>query len=187
MGEAVAAARVGEGHSRRSLRELIRERGGERGGELLRERKAEILRARRAVTQTTPQMWFFLSCLGTPAAGVRGEGDGMVGDGEGEAALWWCSRCYRVTGVASSSPAPLFEGYHSCPGCPGVCLLLPARFGEYARSSLVLLASHGPASPVPLAELGRIVGFARSQHAAGHRRAGWPPWSRRSRAYETCW
>ena len=90
----------------------------------------------------------------------------MVDDGEGEAALWWCSRCYRVTGVASFSSAPLFEGYHSCPGCPGVCLLLPARFGEYARSSLVLLASHGPASPVPLAELGRIVGFARSQHAS---------------------
>ena len=77
--------------------------------------------------------------------------------------LGWCSRCYRICAITSSDP--FFAGYHVCPSCPGLCLELPARFGEYARSAVTPLASHGPDSPVPLAELGRVLGVARAQRA----------------------
>ena len=90
----------------------------------------------------------------------------MVEVAEARASLWWCSRCYQVNGVASLAPAPIFEGYHSCPWCPGVCLVLPARFREYARSALVVLAWDEHTDPAPLVELGRVIGYARTQHAS---------------------
>ena len=77
--------------------------------------------------------------------------------------LGWCSRCHRISAITSSDP--FFGDYHLCPSCPGVCLVLPVCFGEYARWALAALASHGPDSPVPLAELGRVLGHARAQHA----------------------
>ena len=88
----------------------------------------------------------------------------MVEVADERPSLWWCSRCYRVSDAASSGFAPFFEGYHSCPWCPGVCLVLPARFREYARSALVVLAWDGHTDPAPLVELGRVIGYARTQH-----------------------
>lgn len=78
--------------------------------------------------------------------------------------LGWCSRCHRISAITSSDP--FFGDYHLCPSCPGVYLVLPDCFGEYARSALVMLASHRPDSPVPLVELARVLGHARA-HRAG--------------------
>lgn len=48
-----------------------------------------------------------------------------------------------------------------------LCLRLPDQFGEYAVSAFASLAQHEHAKAVPLAELGRVIGKARAEHAVG--------------------
>ncbi|WP_346008629.1 hypothetical protein [Janibacter terrae] len=78
----------------------------------------------------------------------------------------WCSRCYNLN-IAHPATETFLDGYLPCQFCSGTCLRLPDRFGKYAVLAFASLTQHEHAKGVPLAELGRVIGQARAQHAAG--------------------
>lgn len=82
-------------------------------------------------------------------------------------AMAWCSRCYNLNLISNSAAEASYDGYLPCRLCSGICLRLPDQFGEYATSAFASLEQREHAKAVPLAELGRVIGQARAQHAAG--------------------
>lgn len=79
----------------------------------------------------------------------------------------WCSRCRNLNLLSHSATEAFLDGYLPCQFCSGICLRLPDQFGEYAVLAFASLAQQEHAAAVPLAELGRVIGQARAQHAAG--------------------
>ncbi|WP_338752141.1 hypothetical protein [Janibacter alittae] len=85
----------------------------------------------------------------------------------GEQFIAWCSHCHRLNLISHPATETFFDGYLPCQFCSGICLRLPDQFGEYAVSAFASLAQQEYAKAVPLAELGRVIGQIRAQHAAG--------------------
>lgn len=82
-------------------------------------------------------------------------------------AMAWCSRCYNLSLISRPGAEASFDVYLSCQFCSGICLRLPDRCGEYVVSAFASLEQQEQAKTVSLAELGRVIGQARAQHAAG--------------------
>lgn len=77
----------------------------------------------------------------------------------------WCPRCSNLN-IAHPATETFFDDYLSCQFCSGTCLRLPDHFGKYAVSAFASLMRHDHVKGLPLAELGRVLGQVRAQHAA---------------------
>lgn len=77
----------------------------------------------------------------------------------------WCPRCSNLN-IAHSATETFFDDYLPCQFCSGTCLRLPDHFGKYAVAAFASLMRHDHVKGLPLAELGRVIGQVRAQHAA---------------------